>query len=104
MLFGRESQCDGKVKWQTRQLAREARRRLQNREGAATVAVYRCSHCQQYHIGNRRSDSYVQDLLERVHSRSEAQAEADETLAAVARALGVSLDEARQLTRDEGSV
>lgn len=48
--YNRVGQCEGKMKYVTRDEARVARRRVRGRFG--TMRVYRCGWCDYYHLGH----------------------------------------------------
>lgn len=88
-------QCEGKVGHADRRAARRARNAT--RGGSGHLSIYRCPWCDRFHIGHAWIDPYVSELEERTLARRlEAEAAADIELA-VARALHLDPDAAREI-------
>lgn len=88
-------QCEGKVPHPDRRSARRSRNAT--RGGAGHLSIYRCPWCDRFHIGHSWVDPYVTELEERTRQRLEADATAQDIEQAVARALHLDPDTAREI-------
>jgi hypothetical protein len=50
--LSREQSCDGKRRFPNRELAVVALDRMVHRKGDRGLGVYRCRHCQTWHLGH----------------------------------------------------
>jgi len=88
-------QCEGKVPHPDRRSARRSRNAT--RGGAGHLTIYPCPWCGYFHIGHGWSDPYVLELEERARLRLEAERAQADIEEAIARALHLDPEAAREI-------
>lgn len=54
-------ECAGKIRYDDKAAAWEAARGISRRHNGKSVAGYKCSHCNKWHIGKRRKREKLND-------------------------------------------